>query len=102
MSRGLNIQEVVELNKYIQENNSWESMYEILYVNKKRHRKIIKYYTMQFDTRTNEMWRITFYNIFGDPKIPHSGEISFRTENGYDLKERIYNWLNEEDEVRGE
>lgn len=93
MSQGLNQQEVKDLVEYIAENNSWNKLYEC----HQRGRKTPKYYTMSYDTRTNDMWRICFYEIIGGG---HSGnrkeEVIFRTENGTDLKQRIYDWLDEE------
>lgn len=92
MSRGLNQQEVQELVGYIKENNSWYNLSECL----QRGRKVPKYYTIQYDTRTNDMWRICFYQITGNGcRYKTNDEVVFRTENGYDLKQRIYDWLNE-------
>lgn len=92
MSRGLNQQEVKELVEYIKDNNSWYNLSECL----QRGRKVPKYYTMEFDTRTNDMRRICFYQITGNGyRYKSNDEVIFRTENGYDLKQRIYNWLNE-------
>lgn len=93
MRRGLNQQEVQELVEYIKENNSWYNLSECL----QRGRKVPKYYTMQYDTRTNDMWRICFYQISGKGcHYKSDEEVVFRTENGYDLKQRIYDWLDEE------
>ena len=92
MSRGLNQQEVQELVEYIKENNSWYNLSECIQCG----RKVPKYYTMQFDTRTNNMWRICFYQISGKGcHYKPDEEVVFRTENDYDLKQRIYDWLNE-------
>ena len=51
MSRGLNQQEVQKLVEYIKNNNSWSNLYEC----HQRGRKVPKYYTMQYDTCTNDM-----------------------------------------------
>lgn len=92
MSRGLNQQEVQELVEYIKENNSWYNLSKCI----QRGRKVPKYYTMQYDTRTNNMWRICFYQISGKGyHYKPDEEVAFRTENDYDLKQRIYDWLNE-------
>lgn len=95
LGKGLNSQEVSELIKYIQENNSWENMYKILHGDNPRNRRIIKYYEMVFDTRDGMMWKIIFSNIInGNPKeCDKDGEVIFRTEAGYDLKQKIYDWL---------
>ena len=85
MDKGLNFKEVSELITYIQENNSWENMYE------NRNRKIIKYYKMFVDTRTGDVWKIEFYSITNKGHTPDP--MSFRTENGYNLKDAIYEYL---------
>jgi len=88
--QGLNTEEVKALVAYIAQNNSWEHLYD----SRKRKRKIPKYYTMTYDSRTNDMWRIEFNQIIGDDcKIDES--VVFRTEKGCDLKTEIYNWLEE-------
>lgn len=91
MDMGLSPQEVAELIQYIQENNSWRDMYTL----HKKGRKTPKYYTMQFDSRTGDMWAITFSSIVGGG-YNSKKEVFFRTENGYSLKDRIYKWLDEE------
>lgn len=76
----------------LKNNNSWSNLYEC----HQRGRKVPKYYTMQYDTRTNDMYRICFYQITGNScRYKSNDEVVFRTENGYDLKQRIYDWLNE-------
>ena len=81
--QGLNPTEVVELINYIQKNNSWQAMGSIK--NRKRH--VIKYYDMSFDTRSGEMWSISFRISGGDP-------IVFRDSPTF--KEDIYKYLDEE------
>lgn len=88
---GLNPQEVAELIQYINENNSWRHMYTL----HQKDRKTPKYYNMQFDSRTGDMWAITFYSIVGGG-FKGKEEVFIRTENGYNLKDKIYEWLNEE------
>lgn len=84
---GLNPQEVKELIEYIQENNSWDKLYATVHSG----RKAVKYYNMCFDTRTGDMWQITFYQTMGCG----DKEVIFRTDRGYNLKEKIYEWLDE-------
>lgn len=85
---GLTSEEVKELINYIDKNHSWKNMYTIYKKNPKQ--KIIKYYSMTVDTRDGIVWQITFYNIINNDKI---NEVTFRTERGYRLKDKIYNWL---------
>ena len=87
---GLNPQEVKELIEYIQENNSWEHLYDCC----QKGRKVPKYYDMTFDTRTGDMWSIRFRQITGGGHN-RKDKIFLRTENGYSLKDKIYEWLNE-------
>ena len=84
---GLSPKEVEELILYIQQNNSWEKLYECSY---ERKRIVPKYFSMIVDTRTNDVWRIEFTDIVGIKE--HN--VIMRTENGYNLKEKIYSWLN--------
>lgn len=91
-NKGLNTEEVAELVKFIAKNNSWEHLYEC----NQSGRKVPKYYSMSYDTRTNDMWKITFYEVTGkncDGKL--DTEYVFRTERDYNLKDKIYEWLNE-------
>lgn len=87
---GLNKEEVQKLLTYIEENNSWRNMYEL----HKKGRITPKYVTMRFDTRTGDMWAIIFSGCVGGKAKSSTEEIIFRTEQGYDLKTRIYEWLN--------
>ena len=92
LAEGLNQQEVKEHVEYIKENNSWYNLMKC----HERGRKVPKYYTMKYDTRTNDMWMIEFYQISGRGCHYKPDEtVTFRTENGYSLKERIYQWLDE-------
>lgn len=43
------------------------------------------------------MWKIDFHQIIGD-SYNINDIVSFRTEAGYDLKTKIYEWLDEEKE----
>lgn len=82
IGQGLNPSEVVELIAYIQQNNSWENMTNVLNAKK----PLIKYYQMFFDTRSGEMWKIKF-QIW-------NGEVEFRDSPTF--KTDIYNYLNKE------
>ena len=91
-SKGLNQQEVRELVEYIKENNSWYNLYET----HARGRKAVKYYTMRYDTRTNDMWAIEFHEISGVGFYYKPDDvIRIRTENDKDFKSEIYKWLDE-------
>lgn len=83
IGQGLNPTEVVELINYIQKNNSWQAMVDVA----KRKRRVIKYYDMSFDTRSGEMWHISFRVSGGDPVV-------FR--DGPTFKQDIYNYLDKE------
>jgi hypothetical protein len=90
MASGLTPQELKDLLEYIQKNNSWDNMYEIISAHPKR--KIIKYVRFSVDTRQGDIWCITFDNLIGAKE----NESTFRTEKDYNLKDKIYEWLNEE------
>lgn len=91
-SRGLNQEEVNELVEYIRKNNSWYNLYHV----HNSGRKAIKYYTFTYDTRTNEVWKVDFYEISGRGVCYKSDDhVIFRTEPNTNLKERIYQWLDE-------
>lgn len=83
--KGLSIEELVKLNKFIDENNSWKSLVKI---NSPKHKRIIKYYEVKFDTRTNEVCSITFYISGKEPKVFNSSDKNFKTH--------IYAWLVED------
>lgn len=83
--KGLSIEELIKLNKFIDENNSWKSLVKI---NSPKHKRIIKYYEVTFDTRTNEVCSITFYISGRDPKIFNANDKNF--------KKHIYAWLVED------
>lgn len=85
---GLSFDEMKELLEYIKKNHSWENMYEIC--NNYPDRKIVKYVSFNVDTRTNDVWQVSFYNLINCEEYK---EINFRTELDYDLKDKIYNWL---------
>jgi len=91
---GMTYDELCELLKYIEVNNSWLNMYDICSKNPKR--RIVKYVRFSMDTRESDVWNVTFDNIIGG----YGGKdpVTFRTEMGYSLKERVYKWLNEEEE----
>lgn len=78
---GLNSKEVAALIDYIQANNSWENMYDVV----KRGRIVCKYYDMFYDSRAGEMWSITFRSA--------GKKVSFSADENYDFKQRIYDFL---------
>lgn len=84
---GLYPDEVMDLMKYIQKNNSWQNMYD----NYRKGKEIPKYYTMRVDTRTGTVWSITFDHLIYD-----RCEKSFRTEQNYNFKKAIYEFLDRE------
>lgn len=81
---GLSPQELMELMLYIQKNNSWAKMYQLHQIG----RKTPKYIDFKMDSRTGDIWCVVFRR--GNEEIAR-----FRTENGYNLKERVYEWLDE-------
>jgi hypothetical protein len=89
--RGLNPEECAELIKYIQQNNSWENMYDIFERNRNVSRRIIKYYSLRFDTRTGDMWVI----IFGTGDNTHSIQMG-PGEDHDAFKKKIYDYLDED------
>ena len=90
-SKGLTPEEVAELMQYISKNNSWEHLHEC----SERGRKVPKYIDMYMDSRFGEVWCIKFRDIVcGGYTGPD--EVIFRTERGYELKAKIYEWLDGE------
>jgi hypothetical protein len=83
---GLSYEELQELLEYIEKNHSWKNMYKN-HVNTDKPPKTIKYVTFDFDTRDCDIWQVRFYNICG------CEDITFRTEQGYNFKDKIYDWL---------
>ena len=85
--KGLTPDQVKELMDYIQKNNSWANMYEC----HENGRKTPKYYSMSMrmnaDTRDGTVWSITFYS--------HDKDVTFRTGEGYNLLEKVYEFLDE-------
>lgn len=76
-------EELCQLLSYVQENNSWNKLYE---VNVERNRKAIKYVDACFDSRDGKVWHINFRDV-------SSGTAKeFRIENADDLK-KVYEWL---------
>lgn len=88
-SKGLYPDEVSELMKYIQENNSWENMYNSVF---EKNRVVPKYYELTVDTRTGTAWAVKFRQCVNGDK----DEITLRTEKGYLLKDKIYEFLDKE------
>lgn len=81
------IEEFVELYKYLMENHSWKNMYEIICEQNKRAR-IFKYIRFSVDTRTGEVWCVTFS---GGGDEGHT----FRLDDKEDI-ERMHKFLNED------
>ena len=90
IKKGLTPDECKELIEYIQKNNSWENMHDLYlqYKERKCYRRIIKYYSLRFDTRTGDMWCISF---------GVTNPIVFTMGSNHDeFKKTIYNYLDEE------
>lgn len=92
-NRGLSSEEVSDLMKFIQVNNSWENMYDNLHT---KNRVVFKYYQMYTDTRTGTVWAIEFRDIMNSKNTYDEGKLFLRTERDYDFKEEIYKFLNQE------
>lgn len=74
---GLSVRQLSELLYHIEKHNSWK--------NNLRAEKLIKYVDISFDTRDCRVWKVN---------LRLSGEgTTFRTEAGYNLKEKIYEHL---------
>ena len=82
INQGLNPKETLELIEYIQKNNSWQNMLDV----SKRKRRLIKYYNMSIDTRSGELWKISF-RVSGDEPVIFRDSPTF--------KEDIYKYLDE-------
>lgn len=83
---GLTPREVAELMEYVQLNNSWTNLFSLCETN----RPCPKYIDFCVDTRSGDMWSITFRQVANNKET----EIGFRTYTGYSFKEAIYHWLN--------
>ncbi|MGL5767126.1 MAG: hypothetical protein ACRCX8_15945 [Sarcina sp.] len=92
---GITALELKELMDYIQENNGWNKLYQ----NHKRGRKTPKYINFRMDTRTGDIWLVEFSGVVGGG-VNSKEVFTFRTENGYSLKEKVYEWLNEEEIIK--
>lgn len=75
-------EQYMNLLKYIQENNSWQKMLDCC----RRNRRVIKYVDAIFDTRTGDIWHITFRS--GGYKK------EFRIDNSDDIG-AVYEYLDE-------
>lgn len=71
-----------ELLEYIQKNNSWAKMLDCA----KKNRRVIKYIDAIFDTRTGNIWHLTF-RTGGYRK-------EFRVDEPKDIK-MVYEYLDE-------
>ncbi|MEK4139623.1 hypothetical protein NST48_01510 [Paenibacillus sp. FSL M7-0547] len=75
--KGLTIEELSELLQYIEKHNSWK--------NNLKAQRLIKYIDFSFDTRDCTVWKVN---------LRLSGEgTTFRTEAGYNLKDKVYEHL---------
>ena len=81
----MTLKDYAELLLYIQKNNSWQDMYEVI---ETRNRRAIKCVDATMDTRDGSIWRIGFRSIVGHD------DISFRVDTPEDLK-AIYRFLDE-------
>ena len=79
----MTLEEYSKLLLYIQKNNSWNEMYEVI---ETRNRRAIKYVDASMDTRDGSIWRIEFRSVVGHD------DIAFRIDKPEDLKE-IYKFL---------
>lgn len=79
-NKGLSPEEYLELLQYISKNNGWSNLSKVL----ENKRPLIKYVSCSYDTRDNSIWSITLKEV---------DEVNFRTERGYNLKEKVYNYL---------
>ncbi len=74
---GLTIEELSELLQHIEKHNSWK--------NNLKAQRLIKYVDVSFDTRDCTVWKVN---------LRLSGEgTTFRTEAGYNLKDKVYEHL---------
>ena len=78
----MNPEQFAELLRYIEENNSWKRMGEVIV---DKHRIAIKYVRACFDSRDCKVWNIKFDS--GDGKL-----VDFRIECDDDIK-KVYEWL---------
>ena len=85
----MDFEELLKLLKYIQENNSWDKLYE---TNVERKRKAVKYVDFCLDTRDGRVWHIYFRSIVGGSNKNKNKQ--FRVESIYDLQ-NVYKWLDE-------
>ena len=84
----IKIYELPLLMTYIQNNNSWEHMYDAF----EKNRLFPKYYNLDVDTRDGSIWRIEFRDL---ANIKNGGiKEAFRTENGYSLYDKVLEFLN--------
>jgi hypothetical protein len=85
----MNPKEYAELLEYIHKNNGWE---HTLYGRHEGDKKpLIKYVSCSFDTRTGEVWQVSF-NIHASETFSIGSTKADREK----FKADIYNWLNGE------
>lgn len=78
-------EQFAELLRYIEENNSWKKMGEVVY---EKHHIAVKYVRACFDSRDCTIWNIKFDP--GDGRY-----IDFRIECEDDIK-KVYAWLDQD------
>lgn len=79
----MNQKELYDLLSYVRENNGWNTGMISRYKSGKR---IVKYVSVNFDTRDGNSYYVKFWGGFEKEK-------EFRIENSSDLK-KVYEWLN--------
>lgn len=80
----MNQKELFDLLTYVRENNGWGTGMISRYKSGKR---IVKYVSVNFDTRDGTIYYVKFWGGFDQEK-------EFRIENSSDLK-KVYQWLND-------
>ena len=75
--------ELFDLLSYVKENNGWNTGMISRY---KLGKQIVKYVSVNFDTRDGNAYYVKFWGGFDKEK-------EFRVENSSDLK-KVYEWLN--------
>jgi hypothetical protein len=79
----MNPQEYAELLEFVHKNNGWQHTLLGRYEGDKR--PLIKYVSCSFDTRTGEIWQVTF-NV-------HAGKTFCLGKDKEKFMADIYNWL---------
>lgn len=83
--KGLSYEELNILLKYIEREHSVKNLHNDNDLNRTPF-----YVEFRMDTRTCDIWFVRFHNV-----INYNDEtVVFRTEEGYSLKHKMYEWLN--------